>query len=41
LAEFQALRPAQETEVVPDLDPTGPHNSRLPPSPGFSSGVGG
>ena len=23
LAEFQALRPAQETEVVPDLDPTG------------------
>ena len=32
LAEFQALRPAQETEVVPDLDPTGPHNPRLPPS---------
>jgi sporulation protein YlmC with PRC-barrel domain len=25
LAEFQALRPAQETEVVPDLDPTGHH----------------
>jgi sporulation protein YlmC with PRC-barrel domain len=23
LAEFQTLRPAQETEVVPDLDPTG------------------
>jgi sporulation protein YlmC with PRC-barrel domain len=23
LAEFQALRPAQETESVPDLDPTG------------------
>jgi sporulation protein YlmC with PRC-barrel domain len=23
LAEFQALRPARETEVVPDLDPTG------------------
>jgi sporulation protein YlmC with PRC-barrel domain len=23
LAEFQALRPAQETEVAPDLDPTG------------------
>jgi sporulation protein YlmC with PRC-barrel domain len=23
LAEFQALQPAQETEVVPDLDPTG------------------
>ena len=28
LAEFQALRPAQETEVVPDLDPTG--HSRQP-----------
>jgi sporulation protein YlmC with PRC-barrel domain len=35
LAEFQALPPAQETEVVPDLDPTGPHNSRLPPSVNF------
>ena len=23
LAEFQALRPAEETEAVPDLDPTG------------------
>jgi sporulation protein YlmC with PRC-barrel domain len=34
-AEFQALQPAQETEVVPDLDPTGPHNSRLPPSVNF------
>jgi hypothetical protein len=32
LAEFQALRPAQETEVVPDLDPTGPHDSHSPPS---------
>jgi len=32
LAEFQALRPAQQTEVVPDLDPTGPHDPRLPPS---------
>jgi sporulation protein YlmC with PRC-barrel domain len=27
LAEFQALRPGQETAVVPDLDPTGPHDS--------------
>ena len=39
LAEFQALRPAQQTEVVPDLDPTGPHGSPLsvnflPASPG-------
>src|SRR5580704_451486 len=32
LAAFRALRPAQATEVVPDLDPTGPHNPRLPPS---------
>jgi sporulation protein YlmC with PRC-barrel domain len=32
LAEFQALRPAQETEVVPDLDPNGPHNTRSYPS---------
>jgi sporulation protein YlmC with PRC-barrel domain len=31
LAEFQALRPAQETEVVPDLDPNGPHNTRSYP----------
>ena len=31
LAEFQALRPAQETEVVPDLDPTG--HSASPPNP--------
>jgi sporulation protein YlmC with PRC-barrel domain len=28
LAEFQALRPAQDTEVVPDLDPTGHQGSR-------------
>jgi sporulation protein YlmC with PRC-barrel domain len=28
LAEFQAFPPAQVTEVVPDLDPTGPHNRR-------------
>jgi len=42
VAELQALQPAQETEVVPDLDPTGPHNSRLPPSVNFlSSGVFG
>jgi sporulation protein YlmC with PRC-barrel domain len=34
LAEFQALRPAQETEVVPDLDPTG-HQDRPPPSVNF------
>jgi PRC-barrel domain len=27
LAEFQALLPAQETEVVPDLDPTGHQDS--------------
>jgi hypothetical protein len=32
LAEFQALRPAQETEVVPDLDPTG-HQDPDSPSP--------
>jgi sporulation protein YlmC with PRC-barrel domain len=44
LAEFQALRPAQETEVVPDLDPTGPQNSPSPPSVNFlpsSAGVFG
>jgi len=39
LAEFEALPPAQETEVVPDLDPTG-HQDRpsvnfLPVSPGL------
>jgi len=33
LAEFQALQPAQETEVVPDLDPTGHQDS--PPSVNF------
>jgi hypothetical protein len=38
LAEFQALQPAQETEVVPDLDPTGRPDVRrggsfLPVSP--------
>jgi hypothetical protein len=27
LAEFQALRPAQETEIVRDLDPTGHDNA--------------
>jgi sporulation protein YlmC with PRC-barrel domain len=32
LAEFQALRPAQETEVVPDLDPTGTQDSQQDPS---------
>jgi sporulation protein YlmC with PRC-barrel domain len=35
LAEFQALRPAQETEVVPDLDPSGPRNSRSFPRAGI------
>jgi sporulation protein YlmC with PRC-barrel domain len=29
LAEFQTLRPARETEVVPDLDPTGREDSPL------------
>jgi sporulation protein YlmC with PRC-barrel domain len=41
LAEFQALRPAQETEVVPDLDPTGPQNSPPPPSVTFLPPSGG
>ena len=35
LAEFQALRPAQETEVVPDLDPSGPQESHSAPSVNF------
>src|ERR1700689_3452049 len=35
LAEFQALRPAQETEVVPDLDPSGPQESHSHPSVSF------
>ncbi len=29
LAEFQALRPAEETESVPDLDPTGHAHARV------------
>jgi sporulation protein YlmC with PRC-barrel domain len=33
LAEFEALQPAQETEVVPDLDPTGHQDP--PRSPNF------
>jgi sporulation protein YlmC with PRC-barrel domain len=44
LAEFEALRPAQETEGVPDLDPTGPHEPHSPPSVNFlpmSSGLFG
>jgi sporulation protein YlmC with PRC-barrel domain len=41
LAGFRALQPAQETEAVPDLDPTGPHNSRLPPSVNFLSTAAG
>jgi sporulation protein YlmC with PRC-barrel domain len=35
LAEFQALPPAQETEVVPDLDPSGPQESHSAPSVNF------
>ena len=31
LAEFEALPPAQKTEVVPDLDPTTPHARRSAP----------
>jgi sporulation protein YlmC with PRC-barrel domain len=41
LAEFQVLQPAEETAVVPDLDPTGPHNSRLPPSVSFLTAPAG
>jgi sporulation protein YlmC with PRC-barrel domain len=44
LAEFQTLQPAEETEVVPDLDPSGPQESRAYPSVNFlplSSGVFG
>ena len=41
LAEFRALRPAQETEVVPDLDPTGPHNTRSYPRAGILPLAGG
>jgi len=33
LAEFRALRPAQETEVVPELDPTGHQDSDSPSPP--------
>jgi sporulation protein YlmC with PRC-barrel domain len=40
LAEFRALQPAQQTEVVPDLDPTG-HQAPRPKSPrGGSFAVG-
>jgi sporulation protein YlmC with PRC-barrel domain len=35
LAEFQALPPAQETEVVPDLDPTGHAHPDPAPKPGY------
>ena len=38
LAEFQALQPAQETEVVPDLDPTGRQDS--PPRVNFPVSFG-
>jgi sporulation protein YlmC with PRC-barrel domain len=44
LAEFQMLQPAEETESVPNLDPTGPQESHSPPSVNFlppSSGVFG
>ena len=44
LAEFQALPPAQQTEVVPDLDPSGPQECHSPPSVSFlplSAGVFG
>jgi sporulation protein YlmC with PRC-barrel domain len=46
LAEFQALQPAQETEVVPDLDPTGHQGSPrsgnfLPVSPAVWLTAGG
>jgi hypothetical protein len=41
LAEFQALRPAQETEVVPDLDPAGPHNTRSYPTASVLPVTGG
>src|ERR1700683_2372547 len=37
LAEFQALRPAQETERVPHLDPSGPQESHSPPGVSFLS----
>jgi hypothetical protein len=39
LAEFQALRPAQETEVVPDLDPTGHQDPDSPSPPGAPRAV--
>jgi len=35
LAEFQALPPAQETEVVPDLDPTGHAHPDPAPKQGY------
>jgi sporulation protein YlmC with PRC-barrel domain len=35
LAEFQALRPAEETEAVPDLDPTGHAGYDAPDLKGF------
>jgi sporulation protein YlmC with PRC-barrel domain len=34
LAEFQTLQPAQETEVVPDLDPTGRDHPESPANRG-------
>jgi sporulation protein YlmC with PRC-barrel domain len=40
LAEFQTLRPAQETEVVPDLDPTGHAHPGEQTQPRLVGGVG-
>ena len=40
-AEFQALPPAQETEVVPDLDPTGHQAPQQDTPRGGSFAVGG
>jgi sporulation protein YlmC with PRC-barrel domain len=39
-AEFQALRPAQETHSVPDLDPTG-HPASTPKAKRAPAGLGG
>ena len=39
LAEFQTLRPAQETECVPDLDPTGHAHARVQTQLRLAGGV--
>ena len=41
MAEFQALPPARVTEVVPDLDPTVPHDVRSGPRVGILPVSGG